>query len=116
MTSPTAIPADIPAAIPTASPSPPTPVDVDQLPPTQYLVLEVLAARHRTGERTWTFPTRVTPTLEALAALGLVSHKPGVLYRTRLAWLTDAGRALALHDAYTAPCQRPDDDHGSGGT
>ena len=32
--------------------------DTDSLPPTQYLVLDVLAARYRLGENAWTFPAR----------------------------------------------------------
>lgn len=76
-------------------------VDVDTLPPTQYLILEVLAARYRTGEQTWTFPNRVRPALEALSAAGLIGWKaaPGLA----LAWLTDAGRAAALSPTYKPP-------------
>jgi hypothetical protein len=33
-------------------------VNVDNLPASQYLVLEVLAARYRLGEPFWTFPSR----------------------------------------------------------
>ena len=40
-------------------------VDTDSLPPTQYLVLEVLAARARLGEACWTFPSRLKPALNA---------------------------------------------------
>lgn len=42
------------------------------LPPTQYLVMEVLAARHRTGEPYWTFPSSLRQTLDALVRADLV--------------------------------------------
>ena len=39
--------------------------DIDGLPPTQYLVMGVLAARARLGEPYWTFPSRLRPTMRA---------------------------------------------------
>ena len=75
-------------------------LDTDNLPPTQYLILEVLAARYRTGEHAWTFPARVRNHLDALADLGLVGCKSGIVPRTALAWFTDAGRAAALLEGY----------------
>jgi hypothetical protein len=82
------------------------PVDTDDLPPTQYLILEVLAARYRTGEPTWTFPSRLRHQMAVLASLGLIGWKSGVGPRTVLAWLTDAGRDAATHPGYTPPCER----------
>lgn len=80
-------------------------VDVDALPPTQQLVLEVLAARARTGERLWTFPATGThrKALKALEALGLVGFKGGVNQGTVLAWLTDTGSSLMRSDSYIPP-------------
>lgn len=78
-------------------------VDVDNLPPTQYLILEVLAARYRTGEQAWTFPNRVRPALEALSKAGLLSWKSSSKPGLALAWLTDAGRAAALSPTYEPP-------------
>lgn len=79
------------------------PLWMDDLPPTEYLILEVLAARWRVGERVWTFPTRVNRALDSLAGKGLVGWKSGVVERTSLAWLTDGGRAEMLSDTYETP-------------
>lgn len=81
-------------------------IDVDTLPPTQYLILEVLAARYRTGESTWTFPSRLKPALDALSAAGLIVWKRGFEPGTALAWFTDAGRAAATSGTYVPPNQR----------
>jgi hypothetical protein len=78
-------------------------IDTDELPPVRYLIMEVLAARYRTGETTWTFPSRLRRSLEALAGLGLIGCKSGVAPRTYIAWLTDAGKASALSDTYVPP-------------
>ncbi len=83
----------------------PTAVDVDRLPPTQYLILEVLAARHRSGEGHWTFPARLTPAARRLEAADLVrlrSTPEGFE-----ASLTAAGRAAVLSDMYTSPHAAP---------
>lgn len=75
-------------------------VDTDDLPPTQYLVLELLAARHRLGHREWTLPDRFLRQVTALEQLGLVrwrSHpEPKCIY----AWLTEAGRRAAMSDEW----------------
>lgn len=75
------------------------------LPPTQYLVVEVLAARHRLGEHVWTFPTSVTAQMNALERAGLVGFKSGVMPGSLLAWLTEAGRKYALRDGYVPPIE-----------
>lgn len=67
-------------------------LDVDKLPPTQYLILEVLAARHRTGEPFWTFPN-----------LGLITTMSSPAPRTYRAKLTDQGIATALSATYDVP-------------
>lgn len=76
---------------------------VTDLPPTQYLILEVLAARYRTGEPFWTFPTSLRPALAALVDSDLVdvisSPKPGAL-RVRL---TEHGLGAALSLNYQLP-------------
>lgn len=83
----------------------PDQVDADALPPTQYLLLEVLAARHRTGEHLWTFPARpaIRAAVDQLARLGLVGWKGGIEPKTIRAWLTDAGKLEALLDGYESP-------------
>lgn len=80
-------------------------MNADDLPVAQYLVMETLAARHRTGETLWTFPARCRPQLRALEAAGLAWWKEGVAPRTVEAGLTDAGRALMLSDTYVSPIE-----------
>lgn len=81
----------------------PATVDVDSLPPTQYLMLETLAARLRTGEPCWTFPDRLKPTAAALESLGLVWTHSGPTPGAFQVWPTDAGRAAILSPDYTPP-------------
>lgn len=64
---------------------------LDDLTPTEYLVMEVLAARWRLGEECWTFPAAVAHPLGRLARRGYLDHKSGPVQKTRLAWLTDEG-------------------------
>lgn len=80
--------------------------DVDQLPPTEYLILDVLGARWRTGETLWTFPARLMPAVRRLAERGLVNWKSGVVEHTIQVWLTDAGGDGVLDDAYLPPAGR----------
>jgi hypothetical protein len=77
--------------------------DVDRLPPTQYLILEVLAARCRLGEQLWPFPTRLRAQLAALTTAGLVDTRSGPVAGSMQAWLTDAGRAVMLAADYVPP-------------
>lgn len=77
--------------------------DVDRLPPTQYLILEVLTARYRVGENAWTFPTRLRHALDALASAGLIGWKHAPTAGNALAWFTDAGRAASISETYTPP-------------
>lgn len=73
------------------------------LPPEQYLIMEVLAARYRTGEPFWTFPSNLRQPLDALLRADLVdvlsSPAPGSL-RVRL---TEAGRKYSLKSDYVPP-------------
>lgn len=78
-------------------------VDVDKLPPTQYLILEVLAARHRLGEQLWPFPSRNRPALNRLAHHGLLGWRSGPVQGWVQAWLTDEGRAAVLHPPSATP-------------
>lgn len=80
-------------------------VDVDTLPPLQYVVLDVLAARWRTGETLWTFPARsnIVDAAHRLGRLGLVGVKGGVEPRTIRVWLTDAGKAAVLSPDHVNP-------------
>jgi hypothetical protein len=74
-----------------------------ELPPTQYLVMEVLAARTRLGETLWPFPNSVSPALDALEKLGLISTMSGNQPYSRRARLTDAGREHSLKPGYLPP-------------
>lgn len=78
-------------------------VDTDTLPPTQYLVMEVLAARYRLCENAWTFPSKLRPALEALSGLGLLWWKHATIPGYCLTGLTGAGRKAALSASYAAP-------------
>jgi hypothetical protein len=76
---------------------------VDNLSPTQYLLMEVLAARFRTGEPFWTFPTRLRWHALALADLGLVDVLSSPAPRTFRAELTDMGLSAAVDLTYSVP-------------
>lgn len=73
---------------------------VDLLPPSQYLMMEVLAARARRGSGAWTFPRKaaITTALVALTEHGWAGWKYGVVQDTVLAWPTETGLA-----AFQAP-------------
>lgn len=77
--------------------------DVDSLPPVEYLVMDVLAARARLGETYWTFPSRLRPAMRSLASRGLLWWQPGNVPRTVKAFLTEEGRAAVLYEGYTDP-------------
>lgn len=80
-----------------------TGVDPYDLPPSQALALEVLAARLRLGESYWTFSTRHRPALEGLRKRGLADWRPGVAQGTVTASLTDEGEAATLGGTCKAP-------------
>lgn len=61
------------------------------LTPMEYLVLDVMVARYRLGDDSWTFPSTFRPVLQRLNERGYLDHKSGVVYQTRLAWLTVEG-------------------------
>lgn len=67
-----------------------------RLTPSGDLVLEVLAARYRTGDKLWTFSTKVAPAIRSLEAAGLVSAMSGVTEHAVRASLTPLGEARVL--------------------
>lgn len=75
----------------------------DAMPVTQQLVIDNLAARHRLGERTWTFSSKATQAVRRLEELGLVWWKSGIVERTILVGLTPRGQEFALSDDYVPP-------------
>lgn len=68
--------------------------------PTEYLVLETLAARYRLGEKVWPFPRRLRYVLSSLERKGLIGYKNGVVEKTENAWLTHQGRLECLSETY----------------
>lgn len=78
-------------------------IDTDSLPPTQYLILEVLAARWRTGEKTWTFPAQLRAHLNALTTAGLISWEPGNGPKRLRARLTAVGQKTMMPGGYEPP-------------
>lgn len=77
--------------------------DFDRLPPTQQLVLEVLAARHRLGEQVWPFPAIHGRALRGLEQAGLITLLNGVVEHTTRARFTDAGLKLVMRGNYQPP-------------
>lgn len=73
------------------------------LPPTQYLMMEVCAARHRLGEPYWTFPRSMTNIARSLQIRRLVRYDAGVMQDTIRVWITTAGVRMFLSDAYAPP-------------
>lgn len=82
-------------------------VDTDALPPTQYLILDVMQARSRMGESHWTFPQRLEPQARRLEQTGLVSLRSGPAQGAFEVWLTDAGRDLLLSKPWVSPMSAP---------
>lgn len=74
------------------------PTPYDALPPAAQLVVEVLIARHRLGERCWTFTNRHRQHLRILEANGWCWWKQSSQQGYVLAWLTDEALPLALPD------------------
>jgi hypothetical protein len=72
------------------------------LPPTEYLIMETLAARHRLGEPFWTFPLRLRTPLNALQGKGLIWTRSAPTPDLQ-AHLTDEGRACCLSGTYEPP-------------
>lgn len=77
--------------------------DPTDLPPTQYLIMEVLGARWRLGEEHWTFPSYLSQQLRVLEARGLLTWKHGIVARTCMAWLTEEGKQVWLSPMYQMP-------------
>ncbi len=73
------------------------------LTPTGELLLEVLAARYRCGEKLWTFDSRHRWGLLALEMAGLVSLMHGIEPKTIRARLTEAGLAEVVSPSYNVP-------------
>lgn len=73
------------------------------LTPSEELVMEVLIARWRLGERLWTFSSRQKRTIERLAAKGYVTSMHGIVEKTVRASLTDKSVSENLTFNYIPP-------------
>jgi hypothetical protein len=89
----------------TASVERPGLATVDSLPPTAYLIMEVLAARYRLGETWWTFPrkTGIRTAADSLEALGFVTVFSGITQGTFRIALTPYGIQSVLSPTYVPP-------------
>lgn len=81
-------------------------MDPNDLPPTEYLMMEVLAARLRLGEPFWTFPRRLSGVARSLEAKGYVTWKHGVAESTIMVFATLDAEQLFLAPEYTQPISR----------
>jgi hypothetical protein len=77
-------------------------IDSDDLPPLQYAVLELLAARYRLGHQTWTVHTKLGATLRILERKGLISYEHGVTPHTYRVSLTELGREASMAKGYVS--------------
>lgn len=75
----------------------------EDYPPTQALMLGVLAARWRLGYDTWPFSARHRPAAVKLAQAGLVTFDRGFEPRSINVTLTGAGLKAVLLPAYRPP-------------
>lgn len=76
---------------------------VVELTPTETLILELLIARFRLGERLWTFDSNVSKQVESLASKGYVMALNGTVPKTVRAMLTDEAIAQNLSYDYVPP-------------
>lgn len=76
------------------------------LTPTEWLIMEVLAARWRLGEPRWPFPNRLKPTLRSLQTKGLISFKGHTIEKHQTAWLTTDGKRTSVSPTYILPIDR----------
>jgi len=78
------------------------------LTPTEELILEVLIARYRLGEKLWTFSRRaaITRAAESLSRRGLVWLKNGMVEHSFQAGLTEKGLLEAQDPSYISPKER----------
>lgn len=71
---------------------------LDGLTPMEYLIMDVMVARYRLGDNSWTFPNTFRPALKKLYVRGHLCFKSGVCYGTLHAWLTPEGAKFCKLD------------------
>jgi hypothetical protein len=79
------------------------PWDEEDFTPTQNLILEVLQARLRLGERVWTFAPTLKKQIEFLTAKGLINHKHGAGGGILVFPATETFRASLIASPYKIP-------------
>lgn len=77
--------------------------ETEDFTPSEELVMEVLVARWRLGERLWTFSSRQRKAIQSLAAKGYVNIINGNVVRTVRASLTEKAIAENLTYNYIPP-------------
>ena len=76
-----------------------------KLTPTEYLIVEVLAARWRLGEASWPFPKRLRFALRKLRGRGMIWFKSDIVQGQLRVGLTEIGRDVSLIDEYISPLE-----------
>jgi len=76
---------------------------VNHLPPVQYLIMEVLAARYRLGAHSWPFPSRMRNSLRALESYDFVTVQSDTMPGYIRAELTKLGRDSVVDPTYVVP-------------
>lgn len=72
--------------------------NLDGFTPTEYLIMEVMAARWRLGIELWPFPTAFAKTIRKLEDDGFVWYKDGNVENTLLVAITSQGASrMKLH-------------------
>lgn len=90
-------------------PKPWTTEQLDALPPTQQLILEILAARLRLGEGLWPFPTKHIRAIKALEKAGLVRIIHGNVEKSVRVMLTPVGVKSMQQSDYRSPLEKEHD-------
>ena len=75
----------------------------EDLTPSEELFVELLIARHRLGERVWTFSNQQLGVSRRLEKKGYISTKGGVTEGNFRAWLTDDAKEALLSYPYVPP-------------
>jgi hypothetical protein len=72
------------------------------LSPTQELIFEVLTARYRLGETSWTFSAKLSKQLALLEVnTGYINWKHASIEHCVLVWFTEKGKKEFLSKPYT---------------
>lgn len=78
----------------------------EKLTPTEELIVELLIARTRLGEKLWTFNSNVRNQIDSLCVKGYVVPLNGIVERTVRAYLTDEAKQALVNGEYMPPIAR----------